>query len=60
MTCRWLMDVVVRITIDGELTRLYKGLEFVVLEENEYIKNAIQKGWAKRTGDVMTIDDGVT
>lgn len=59
MICEWVKNVVVRLTIDGEMTRLYKGLEFVVLEENTYIEKALEKGWAKRTGDVMSVDDGV-
>lgn len=59
MVVTWIVDVVARVTIDGELTKLYKGKEFVVLEENEYVKSAIARGWTKKTGDTMTIDDGV-
>ncbi len=59
MICQWVKDVVVRVIIDGEFMRLYKGLEFVVLEENEYIEDALKEGWVRRIGDVKTIDDGV-
>lgn len=46
MTCRWLVDTVARVEIDGETQILYQGLEFKVLEDNEYINNAIALKWA--------------
>lgn len=47
MTCRWLVDAVVRVDIDGVTQILYQGLEFKVLEDNDYINNAIALKWAE-------------
>ena len=52
MNCKWLVDVVARVDIDGERQILYQGLEFRVLEDNEYIKNAIALGWIEVIGDI--------
>lgn len=48
MLCRWIIDGVVRVEIDGKEVALYQGLEFEVNEQNEYIEKAIANGFAEK------------
>ena len=47
MTYKWLIDAIARVDIDGKPEILYQGLEFKVLEDNEYINFCISLGWVE-------------
>jgi hypothetical protein len=47
VTIKWIADCVVRIVVDGNLVLLYQGVEIEVLEENQYILDAIVNGLAE-------------
>jgi hypothetical protein len=47
MIYKWVVDVVVRVEVDGEEQILYQGKEFEMIEDNTYIEGAIALGWVE-------------